>query len=68
MAIRYNSRLHHIGIGRSHARTYVLALIADLNIRVIARDTVELLRALTLNPANDYQPQPRKENDVPRHL
>ncbi len=68
ITIRYNSRLHHIGIGRARARTHVLALIADLDIRVIARDTGELLRALTLNPAKDYQPQPAKENDVPRHL
>jgi transposase InsO family protein len=68
ITIRYNSRLHHIGIDRAHARTRVLALIADLDIRVINRDTGELLRALTLNPAKDYQPQPRKENDVPRHL
>jgi transposase InsO family protein len=68
ITIRYNSRLHHIGLGRAHARTRVLALIADLDIRVINRDTGELLRALTLNPAKDYQPQPAKENDVPRHL
>jgi hypothetical protein len=68
ITIRYNSRLHHIGLGRAHARTRVLALIADLDIRVIHRDTGELIRALTLNPAKDYQPQPRKENDVPRHL
>jgi transposase InsO family protein len=68
ITIRYNSRLHHIGLGRAHARTRVLALIADLDIRVINRDTGELIRALTLNPAKDYQPQPRKENDVPRHL
>jgi transposase InsO family protein len=68
ITIRYNSRLHHIGIGRAHAGTHVLALIADLDIRVIHRDTGELLRALTLNPAKDYQPQPKNRNDVPRHL
>jgi transposase InsO family protein len=59
ITIRYNSRLHHIGIGRRHARTHVLALIADLNIRIINRDTGELLRQLTLDPARDYQRQPR---------
>jgi len=68
ITIRHNSRLHHIGIGRAHARTRVLALIADLDIRIINRETGELLRALTLNPAKDYQPQAKKENDVPRHL
>jgi transposase InsO family protein len=60
ITIRYNSRLHHIGLGRAHARTHVLALIADLDIRVINRGTGELIRALTLNPAKDYQPQARK--------
>jgi transposase InsO family protein len=60
ITIRYNSQLHHIGLGRAHARTRVLALIADLDIRVINHDTGELIRTLTLNPARDYQPQPRK--------
>jgi hypothetical protein len=68
ITIRYNSKLHHIGLGRAHAGTRVLALIADLDIRVINRNTGELLRALTLDPAKDYQPQPRKENDVSGHL
>jgi transposase InsO family protein len=68
ITIRYNSRLYHIGIGRRHARTHVLALIADLNIRVVNRETGELLRELTLDPARDYQPQPPKRNDVPGHV
>jgi transposase InsO family protein len=68
ITVRYNSKLHHIGIGRAHARTRVLALIADLDIRVINRDTGELLRVLTLDPAKDYQPQPEKRNDVPGHM
>ena len=67
ITIRYNSKLHHIGIGRAHTGTYVLALVADLDIRIINQDTGELLRALTLNPAKDYQPQPPKQNNVPRH-
>jgi hypothetical protein len=68
VTLRYRSKLYHIGVGRAHARTHVLALIADLDIRVINRETGELLRALTLNPAKDYQPQARKENDVSGHL
>jgi transposase InsO family protein len=67
LTIRYNSRLHHIGIGRAHAGTKILALAADLDIRIINHDTGELLRALTLNPGKDYQPQPGKENNVSRH-
>lgn len=54
--IRYNSRLHHIGLGRENARKRVIALIADLYIRVIEAETGELLRELTLNPSRDYQP------------
>jgi hypothetical protein len=61
ITLRHAGRLHHIGIGRAHARTPVLLLIADLNIRIIDTNTGELLRALTLDPTRDYQPQ-HKEN------
>lgn len=56
VTVRINGKLHHIGIGRPHARTHVLLLIEDLNIRVINATTGELLRELTLNPDTDYQP------------
>ena len=46
-------------IGRRCARTPVLMIINDLNIRIINPTTGELLRQLTLNPDRDYQPQPR---------
>ena len=32
-------------------------LVHELDIRVIAEDTGELLRAFTLDPTRDYQPQ-----------
>ena len=57
LTLRHNSRLHHIGIGRRHAGTRVLMLVHELDIRVIAEDTGELLRAFTLDPTRDYQPQ-----------
>ena len=57
VTIRHNSRLHHIGIGRAHKHTTVTLLIADLDIRVVATQTGELLRHLTLDPTRDYQPQ-----------
>ena len=57
VTIRHNSRLHHIGIGRAHKHTPVTLLVADLDIRVIATQTGELLRHLTLDPTRDYQPQ-----------
>jgi hypothetical protein len=56
ITLRYNSRLHHIGIGRRHAGTPVLLLVADLHIRVLTQDG-QLLRELTLDPTRDYQPQ-----------
>jgi hypothetical protein len=59
VTIRYHGRLHHIGIGRTHARTHVLLLIQDLHIRVINEATGELLRDLTLDPTRNYQPQGR---------
>ncbi|MED7929881.1 IS481 family transposase [Nonomuraea sp. LP-02] len=57
VTLRVNGRLHHIGIGRTHARTHVILLIDDLHIRVANAVTGELLRELILDPARDYQPQ-----------
>jgi transposase InsO family protein len=54
VTLRYNSRLHHIGLGRRHAGARVLLLVADLEVRVITEDG-ELLRELTLDPSRDYQ-------------
>jgi transposase InsO family protein len=56
VTLRHHGRLHHIGIGRTHARTPVLLLVQDLHIRVINAATGELLRELTLDPTRDYQP------------
>ena len=57
LTLRHNSRLHHIGIGRTHAGTRVLMLIRELDIHIIAEDTGELIRELTLDPTHDCQPQ-----------
>jgi hypothetical protein len=56
LTLRVNSRLHHIGIGRTHARTHVLKLVQDLNVRIINAGTGELPRELTIDPNRDYQP------------
>jgi hypothetical protein len=60
ITLRHNGRLHHIGIGRTYARTHVIVLVADLEIRIANAATGELLRELTLNPDRDYQPQQPK--------
>jgi hypothetical protein len=31
----HSATLHHIGIGRTHARTHILILVQDLDVRVI---------------------------------
>jgi len=56
LTLRVNGRLHHIGIGRTHARTPVLLLVQDLHVRIIDAATGELLRDLTIDPTRDYQP------------
>jgi transposase InsO family protein len=62
ITLRVESRLHHIGIGRTHARTHVIVLVDDHHIRVVDAATGELLRELTLNPNRDYQPTGKPKN------
>jgi transposase InsO family protein len=59
LSLRHNSRLHHIGVGRDWTGTHVLMLIRELDIRIIAEDSGELIRELTLDPSRDYQPTGR---------
>jgi transposase InsO family protein len=56
LTLRHGSRLHHIGIGRHWAKTPVLMLIRELDIRIITETDGELIRELTLDPTRDYQP------------
>ena len=56
ITLRYHGRLYSIGIGRTHARTRVLVLVQDLDIRVIDAATGELLRQLSIDPSRNYQP------------
>src|SRR5215217_3446260 len=55
VTLRHNSRLHHIGLGAATRGTHVTLLIDDLHIRVIGRDTGQLIRELILDPTRDYQ-------------
>lgn len=59
VTLRHAGKLHHIGVGRAHAGTEVLILTQDLHIRIIAKETGELLRELTVDPSRDYQPTGR---------
>jgi transposase InsO family protein len=68
ITLRHCGRLYSLGIGRTHTGTRVLALVQDLDIRIIDAATGELLRELTLDPTRRYQPTgrppgaPRKRN------
>ena len=57
ITLRHAGRLHHIGVGRTHARTPILMLINGCDIRIIHTTTGEIIRQLILNPAVDYQPR-----------
>ena len=60
VTLRMAGKLRHIGIGRTHARTHVILLIQDLNVRVVNAITGELLRQLTIDTTKDYQPRTPK--------
>lgn len=64
LTLRYQGKLHHIGIGRRHARTPVIMLINDRHIKIIATTTGEILRDLHLDPTRNYQPQ-NTQNPTP---
>ncbi len=79
ITLRYNSRLHHIGLGRRLAGTKVTVLIDDRDIHVLDHHTGQLIRKLVLDPTKDYQPRGVKcgnspdnrqlgVNHVPGHL
>jgi hypothetical protein len=53
ITVRYNSRLHPIGISKHRRGTKVTVLIDDRDIRIIDHTTGELLRKLTLDPTRD---------------
>jgi transposase InsO family protein len=66
VTLRHAGRLYHIGIGRTHARTHIILLVRDLDIRIINAATGELLRQLTLDPTRSYQPTGRPPGPPPR--
>ena len=66
VTLRHGGRLYSIGIGRTHARTRVLILIEDLDIRIIDAATSELLRELVLDTTKRYQPTGRPPGQPPR--
>jgi transposase InsO family protein len=66
VTLRHQGRLYHIGIGRTLARTPIILLVADLDVRVVHATTGELIRHLTLDPTRNYQPTGRPPGPPPR--
>jgi transposase InsO family protein len=66
ITLRVEGRLHHIGLGAEHRGTPVIVLVHDLDIRVAHAVTGELIRKLTINPDQDYQPLGRPPGPKPR--
>ena len=67
ITIRYNSRLHHIGLGKRRTGTKLTELIDDRDIRVLDRHTGQLIRKLVLDPTRDYQPHGVKCGNSPQN-
>jgi transposase InsO family protein len=79
ITIRYNSRLHHIGLSKHLRGTSVTVLIDDRDIRVLHRHTGQLIRKTHPGP-HPRLPTPRRQmrkltrkpalnaNDVSGHL
>jgi DNA-binding transcriptional ArsR family regulator len=59
VTLRHAGKLHHIGVGRTHARTHVTMHIKELEIHIVDTDTGEVLPQLILDPDRDHQPQPK---------
>jgi transposase InsO family protein len=55
ITLRHGGTLYSIGIGRTHARTRVIVLVQDRDIRIIDAATGELLRELVLDTTQRYQ-------------
>jgi transposase InsO family protein len=67
VTLRVAGRLRHIGVGRTYARTDVILLVHDLNVRIVNAATGELLRELTIDPRKDYQPTGRPPGPTPKN-
>ena len=64
-SLRHGGQMYRIGIGRTYEGTYVVALVQDLDIRVIDAVTGEVQRELTLDPTVTYQRTGRPPGPTP---
>ena len=61
MTLRRAGRMHHLGIGRAHARKRVLALADDDHVTVTDLETGEVLSTHLIQPDKTYWRNPNKE-------
>ncbi|EPQ72292.1 transposase [Mycobacterium marinum str. Europe] len=54
LTLRHASRLHHLGIGRAHAHTPVLILVATSTVTVLSKTGHHVLSSHTINPDKNY--------------
>jgi transposase InsO family protein len=55
VTLRYLGKLRHIPVGVEHKNRKVSLLVAGADVRIVTADG-ELIRALTIDPARNYQP------------
>lgn len=54
LTLRHGSRLHHLGIGRRHAGTPVLILVATSTVTVISKTSYTPIADHHINPGRNY--------------
>lgn len=55
ITLRHSGRLLHLGIGRAHSRTEIIALIHNNNATIACQTTGEILAEFILDPTRNYQ-------------
>jgi hypothetical protein len=54
LTLRYGSRIHHLGIGKTHAHTPVLIIITAITVTVLSKTTHQPIASHTVNPDRNY--------------
>ena len=62
LTLRHGSRLHHLGIGRTHAHTPVLILVTTNTVTVISKTSYQLIASHHIDPDHNYW---RNQNKYP---
>ena len=60
LTLRHASRLHHLGIGRTHAGTKVLITVTATTVNVLAQPTNQLIASHHIDPTRNYWPNQLK--------